>query len=315
MVCPPQFSATLWTSPPTSTSNVVSYRSFDKEQIWLIVDVFPNVLAPDAFKARAALQSAFRGYYDNGYDRDAGALVSARNQAARKFGLTNDDLAQSELSILFVATTNAVPTIFWLLIHILADPQLVLDIREELEQIVEFKDSDNEGKEGVFDIAKFTTHTPIIHSAYQEVTRLFNAQVTARQVTSDTVITDPATGTQILLKKGNVVQMPAGIPHRSSTIWGSDAERFDARRFIKREELPKGGKEKKDQTQGFLPFGGGKHLCPGRYFAQAEILGMAGMLILGYEFAGAADSVTRETTIQVPEGLKQQFGVLLLIPD
>lgn len=224
-------------------------------------------------------------------------MVAARNAAARKFNITNDDLAQSELSILFVTTTNAVPTAFWLLIHILSDPQLLYEIQEELQAIIQFSTSEAGEKEGLIDISKFTTHTPLLHSTYHEAMRLSNAQVSARQVKTDTVLTDPSTGIQILLKKGSVAQMPSGIPHNSTAVWGADAERFDARRFLKRDTLV--GKEKKTQTQGFLPFGGGKHLCPGRYFALAEILGMVAVLVLGFEFGSG---------IQLPEGARQQFG-------
>lgn len=35
-----------------------------------------------------------------------------------------------------------------------------------------------------------------------------------------------------------------------------------------------------------VPFGGGAHLCPGRNFAFAEILGLVGALVLGYEVVG-----------------------------
>jgi cytochrome P450 len=36
-----------------------------------------------------------------------------------------------------------------------------------------------------------------------------------------------------------------------------------------------------------IPFGGERHLCPGRNFALAEMLGLVGALALGFEVMGA----------------------------
>jgi len=57
-------------------------------------------------------------------------------------------------------------------------------------------------------------------------------------------------------------------------------------------------KEKVDdelRKAGYIPFGGGKHLCPGRNIAFAEILGTLAALLLGFEVRGTDGGL-----IQVP---------------
>jgi hypothetical protein len=41
--------------------------------------------------------------------------------------------------------------------------------------------------------------------------------------------------------------------------------------------------QKKAQTQGLLPFGGGKHLCPGRHLAFTEIVSFVALVVYGFE--------------------------------
>jgi len=109
--------------------------------------------------------------------------------------------------------------------------------------------------------------------------------------------------------------MPSVALHDSAAIWGPDVDTFDARRFIKRDTLsrtsPQEREQKKLQTQGFIPFGGGIHLCPGRFFALAEILGMVAVWTLGYEFVDSKNG----SAVQVPKQSPQRFGEAIKKPD
>lgn len=40
------------------------------------------------------------------------------------------------------------------------------------------------------------------------------------------------------------------------------------------------------RKQAFIPFGGGKHLCPGQHFAFAENLGFLAAVVLGFRLEG-----------------------------
>lgn len=67
--------------------------------------------------------------------------------------------------------------------------------------------------------------------------------------------------------------------HRSDPVW-EHANEFDPDRFTPDKEV---GKEARQRKQSYIPFGGGKHLCPGRHFAFAENLGFLAAMITGFE--------------------------------
>lgn len=121
-------------------------------------------------------------------------------------------------------------------------------------------------------------------STYREGLRCSNLNMPCREVAKDTFIRDPVTEETYLLKKGTPVLIPMATLHPSPSVWGDDADKFDGRRWIKMEKLDK--VEKKNMKQGFIPFGGGKHLCPGRHVAQVEILAMAAFMIMGCNVSG-----------------------------
>ncbi|KAH8799696.1 cytochrome P450 [Xylogone sp. PMI_703] len=270
-------------------SLIESLWDFEAGQLVLLPNFLPWLIARKAYKGRSRLQAAFRTYYNSGHDSDAGGLVAQRAVAARKFGIGNNDLADFEPSIAFVSVTNAVPTIFWMLAYVLADPKLVAELRDEVTPRVEITTENIDGKVvrvGSIKMTNISTECPLLMSAYNETMRIANGQVSARVVKEDTILTRSSSGpypSSYLLKKGTAVQLPARIIHLASTTWGSDSHAFDAKRFL---NVGKDNLDKdviKAQKQSFVPFGGGKHLCPGRFLALAEILGMVAVFVAGFE--------------------------------
>jgi cytochrome P450 len=71
--------------------------------------------------------------------------------------------------------------------------------------------------------------------------------------------------------------------------WGDDAEAFRPERWLPDPETPeKVFHGNAPVSRGvFSPFGGGKHLCPGRNFAQTELWGTLVALACGFDFTGA----------------------------
>jgi cytochrome P450 len=249
---------------------------------------FASTLAPKPYNGRAAVQSALMKYYSARHDLepDVSRLAKVRAAVCREYGFTDLEIGKMEVALLQVATSNAIPTSFWTLIFIASSPSLVASIRQELMYIFKVI---SPKKELSLNISCFSSHCPLLVSTYQEATRLANSQVVTRRVMADTTISDGKSS--YLLKKGADVQMPAGVNHMASTNWGTNASDFDARRFLQREEKAsmndKEKEEFKTQKRSFFPFGGGKHLCPGRSFAFAEILGTIAILVLGFDITGS----------------------------
>jgi cytochrome P450 len=176
-----------------------------------------------------------------------------------------------------------------MIFYVFSDPQLVAELQKELlENLEERKDVKGQ-RECIFYVTKFSTACPLLVSTYQEVMRLTNRQMGTRTILEDTYLSYTPVGeaagtpTTYLLKKGVQIQMPAKITNYASATWGTDAHVFDPKRFITSRE------KERQYKKAFNPFGGSKHLCPGRHFAYAEILGTVAALVLGFE-------------IQKPEG-------------
>ncbi|EXA30260.1 hypothetical protein FOVG_18350 [Fusarium oxysporum f. sp. pisi HDV247] len=97
---------------------------------------------------------------------------------------------------------------------------------------------------------------------------------------ADTSVTTPE-GTTYILKKDTDLQLPAGVAQYEDSVWGADVNVFNPERFL---PSSKGSTEdERKRKAAYIPFGGGRHLCPGRNLALAEIIGFASALLLGFE--------------------------------
>ncbi|CAG8982251.1 hypothetical protein HYALB_00004485 [Hymenoscyphus albidus] len=295
-------------------SLIESLWDFDAHVISFIMGIFPSFFVPKAHRGRAAVQAAFTEYFKNGYDLqpDVSPLVHSRAACYAKYGISLSDLGQLELAIVHVATANAIPTTFWTLLFIASSPTLTSLIRHELLTITKPSSGDPE-REIDINIAKFSSHCPLLVSCYREVIRLGNSNIGARRVMTDTTITD-GTSTY-LLKAGCNVQIPSGVIHMSEETWGPNASTFDARRFLdpnlKGNMTAKEREEDRQRKKAYFPFGGGKHLCPGRNFAFAEILGLLSVLVLGFDIRaldGGLVEVPKMGRSGVAEGMVKPTG-------
>jgi hypothetical protein len=246
----------------------------------LILGIFPSLTARRGYKGRKALQKALANYFKAGYDTspDASGLVRGRGILHRKYGFTTAELGTVEFSMPWVGTTNAIPALYWMLLYVASDLRLLEDIRREVANVITTTGK-GANRNLTFNITKFNSDCPLLLSTYQETIRLMTFQVSIRMVEADTILS--AGSETVLVKKGNVVQIPAGVMHTSTATWGPNPDMFHARRFMKRAEDEK--EQGKAKKSAYIPFGGGKHLCPGRHFAQAEILGMVAAVVTGFE--------------------------------
>jgi cytochrome P450 len=249
-----------------------------------LMSLFPSITIPRSYKARQHLQQAFSEYYAAGYyalDPTTATVTFNRANTLAEYGFTGDEIGLMECILPAVSTLNAVPTLFWLLLHILPDVFLVEELREEIAASVEISGSDSTGGRVVtFDISKFETELTLLVSCYRETLRLANHVICNRRVMQDMTLQDQD-GRTYLLKKGVDIQLPGGVTHRDNATWGPDAARFRADRFLA--STSKITDADRTRRAAYMPFGGGRHLCPGRNFAFAEIIGCAAVMLLGFD--------------------------------
>ncbi|KAJ3543484.1 hypothetical protein NM208_g3553 [Fusarium decemcellulare] len=252
----------------------------------LLMNIFPSITARSAYKARARLQAALGKFYGARKDHheDAAQIVKNRAGVLRRYGISDVEVGHFELALLHVATANTIPTLFWFMAQIFTRPDLVQRLREEVLPAIERGDQN----EVIIDITTLDQKCPLLVSCYREAIRLSNQAVGNRRILEDTTITD-SKGNSYLLKKGMNIQMSAEVLHTMTDVWGQNVHDFDPERFIE-----KGSKEssqaEKTKRASFVPFGGGRHLCPGRNFAFAENLGFVASLLLGFEISSEHSS-------------------------
>ncbi|KAF2259324.1 cytochrome P450 [Lojkania enalia] len=271
------------------------FWEYEAGMIAVMADVLPWVTARRPWLARKAVNDALQEYVEKEYYRAAAPMIQKRVQINLKHGLTPKMAGRAELILLFGITGNAVPSTFWFLANVLARPELLAQIREETRQAVRLEANTVTGKEEkIINVEILKTKCPLLVSTYRESLRMIANLASVRLVTNTHTITAPGYP-PILLKKGSMIQIASGVIHVLESIWGPDAKQFNPHRFISTttsseqfsSETQVNSTAEHTATQlpknvpsaAFRAFGGGSVICPGRHFAQSEILGFVTLFV------------------------------------
>jgi cytochrome P450 len=191
-----------------------------------------------------------------------------------------EDAARQESNFCVAVFGNTAPTLFWAIYEIFSRPELLAEVREEIET------NAVEGTEGedvfrfTLDVAALKTKCPLLLSTYQEVQRSRDSHANIRTVLADTFLDEG----RYLLRKGNYCLIPSASVHKSTSIWGESATTFDPYRFTARNT--RNGEQRSDLKSGvpppssFLAWGNPPYLCPARQYAATEIFILLALLVM-----------------------------------
>ena len=227
----------------------------------------PSVLIPKSYQGRAICAKAFTKYFRNGCAKQSSKFVKTRYYMSREAGLSDEDIAGSELGMLYGSIANTTLVAFWMVFYVCSVPGLLAECRRELESIMHDKN---------LSPAFAAQHCPLLQSTMKETMRHQSTGTNRRFVMEETVLND-----RYLLKKGGIVEIPAESVHFDEDIWGPSVQTFDPFRFYKNINGTAG--ERKIPAHAFRGFGGGHTMCPGRHLATKEITSLAAMLIDGFD--------------------------------
>ncbi|GKT48272.1 cholesterol 7-alpha-monooxygenase [Colletotrichum spaethianum] len=282
---------------------VNAYWDYEAEVNKLMVGVFPSIFAPRGHRGQNLLQEAFQAFFDSNLHEgpDVPSIVKERRRLTRSFNMPSSAAAAIELLFLHGAISNTFPTFYWLFTRVFSQPVLLARLRDEVHGVIEETDRTTTGGKrrlATLHIEKIEERCPLLMSCFRETHRLYASGVLVRKVMADTTISDGKTS--YVLKKDGQVQGPQTVLQLSPEIWGDDAMEFVGDRFLKMAE-EKGEAVVNFAPRGFLGFGGGKHVCPGRYFASGELLGSIALLISGFDITnGEGDAIAAPKPTQVP---------------
>ncbi|KAI0002619.1 cytochrome P450 [Xylariaceae sp. FL0662B] len=291
-----------------------AFWDFDHGLGALLINIFPSITARKAFSGREKLSAALVEYLEAGRHKTGSKLIQKRVELALKHGWTLRMTARSELSFLFGGIVNATTSTFWILLHLFADPELLATVREEIEPVLEENDEaarvSGEPKFRL-SIGNVKDRCPLLVAVYRECLRLGSDHYSTRVVKENTLLAG-----RYFLKKGAVIQIAGGTIHGHQRIWGDDAATFNPRRFLdkqqQQQQQQQGGyrtKPKQVHPAAWRPYGGGKTLCPGRHFAENEILSLLVLVLLQFDMNAPGGG-----SIEVPEKNDRILPVHILEP-
>ncbi|KAI6369736.1 hypothetical protein MCOR25_004365 [Pyricularia grisea] len=240
---------------------------FEDHVISLLVHPFPQYACKKAIKARKFVTDALADYYINGHQKEGSALARARFDYSVRNNVPVEDIARFELGGTIAILVNTLPSCYWMLLLVHLYPELLRELQKEVDAALLI---DEERGQITIDITSVKNNCPLLLSTFKESLRYRGMGTALRIVTKDIELGG------YLLKKDSMVQIPLQVIHSDKGNWGDDPLSFDPYRFVK---VP--GKKLPDDS-GYRSFGGGKHLCPGRFFATNEILAVVSLFISRY---------------------------------
>lgn len=280
------------------------FWDFEDGMLGLVIDVLPQFTARKAYRARKKVLDGLAEYVRDGGYKHSSPLIRERIETNLNYGMSLRMAGHSELVLMFGILGNAVPSLYWLIGLIFSKPGLLLQIREEAQRSMNVatpekvweNDGGPGGKRRIGVSSKHVQKScPLLYSCYRETLRYISLLTSPRLVTEDTMLSD-----KYLLRKGSIVQIAGGVIHYDERIWGADAASFNPYRF-----LNPGGETAADVSGGqteqrrtalpipkgvpspaFRAFGGGNVICPGRHFAQSELMTTAAVMALGFDISG-----------------------------
>ncbi|CAF1213001.1 unnamed protein product [Didymodactylos carnosus] len=178
--------------------------------------------------------------------------------------ITTKDIGSFNLALLWAAIGNTTPAVYWTLFYLLNESTETMDlIKQEINQYLSpltgYDDIEEDDKDHRSDQLDKCIY---LDSAINETLRLVATAMIIRRCSSDTKIILSNTKTLEIPKNETVVLFPCASHYDPHIFKDPFVYKYD--RF-----LPTNLDVK--QKRSFLPFGGGRFVCPGRYMAKNTI--------------------------------------------
>lgn len=239
---------------------------------------------------------------------DVSPMIWKRNAEYRRLNIAPH--ARADLTLLWAMNANSDPLVFWLLLRIYADPRLLKELREEIAPHVQVQSPSPqfgipEPPRVKIDSKALSSECPLLKACFIESLRLDTTPASLKTVKKDFLVNyDPnsrepkrtasaslheSSAKPYLLRAGTSVLVPFSLHFTDPAYW-PDPDIFEPRRHIVQADEKSNNEGVEDTgTSGqrraefgtLRPFGGGRSLCPGRSYAEKEVLaGVSAILLL-----------------------------------
>ncbi|KAL4862857.1 hypothetical protein BDV12DRAFT_190125 [Aspergillus spectabilis] len=233
---------------------------------WKFLVGLPRFLSKDMIAAKDDMINFFVEYFTLSPEvrGHSNFWVSSVEGLLRDLDLTNEEIARMFMLHTSSIIGNMYKLSFWLVAHILSNRDLLHSITLEIQPAV------NPQTQAV-DHTYLTENCPILDSLYSEVLRLIVTSPMTRKVSSTTTVGGKT------LKEGNNVLIIYRQLHLDRDTWGPTPELLQPDRFLRDKALK--------TKVAYRPWGGGKHVCPGRFLAKKAVFVFVALLLGQYEIS------------------------------
>ncbi|WP_354643113.1 cytochrome P450 [Kitasatospora camelliae] len=204
------------------------------------------------------------------------SVLMAARDADTGEALSDTEVRDELVTILFAGTETASSTLAWAFHEIARAPEVEKKLLAEIDEVV------GERPVGFEDVARLTYTRCVL----DEVIRLHGVTLLMRRST------EPVELDGVTLPVGTEVGLSLYALHRDERVY-RDAGRFDPDRWLpeRRGEVPR---------ESFLPFGAGSRKCIGDAFSWAEITITLATVLARWRLRPVPGHVTREAVAAMP---------------
>lgn len=117
------------------------------------------------------------------------------------------------------------PATMWLVYHIISDPTVLADCREELTRTLNKRGELDVEAAGdavqSIDIDYIRRQRPVLLSTFKKIFRYHGVGISSRVILEDQLLDD-----RFLPMKDNIPPTPGVVQHKERSVWGEDVDKF-----------------------------------------------------------------------------------------
>ncbi|KAI0668027.1 cytochrome P450 [Trametes maxima] len=254
-----------------------------------ILNLFPNFLKPviAALFANRALTNILRARkhlkpiidervanvkkYGNSWAEKPNDMLQWIIEAAETRDNSYEAIIQRLMLVNFAAIHTSSNSFTNVLYHLAQHPQYLAPLREEIEGVIKDEGWTKLGMGKMWKLDSFFRESQRIDG----ISLVSLTRVAMKDVTLDD-------GT--FIPRGTFVSAASYPTHHDNSLY-ADPEYFDPFRFARLREEEGGATRHQfvNTSVDYMPFGHGKHACPGRFFAANELKAMLAYIVLHYD--------------------------------
>ncbi|KAF9887621.1 hypothetical protein FE257_009714 [Aspergillus nanangensis] len=252
-----------------------------EETNWKFLLGLPKFLSKDMWTAQNNMMLLFTTYFSLPPDQrgHSNLWVSSVEGVLRDRDLTNDEISRIFMLHTSSIVGNMYKVCFWLVTHLLGDRELLRSITLEIQPAIDLQTH-------AVDHVYLTEYCPLLDSLYSEVLRLVVTSPMTRVITSTSTVSGKT------LQKGSKVLVLYRQLHLDRSTWGSSPETLQPERFLHDKTLK--------TKVAYRPWGGGKHVCPGRFLVKKAVFAFVALLLGQYDIEPVEGQVFPHADLKKP---------------